>query len=165
MTLCALGLSWKHGGPIAVVMTLVAAMWVFQLGLYMIATPFVGNMMSCMIDGALLLVVSTLSRSRPLMIVAAALASQLFLHFAFRQGHLDDELYYVAINVLYLVELLALGWSGGRIVLDTLGDWVADVWRSRRNTVASFGSETATRGAIGCGQHKSVVRNGRGSSV
>lgn len=127
-TALALGLSWKQGGPIAIAASLISAMWLFQGAIYWAGLTVAGNMMASMISGTLLLLISTLPRSGPLWTVMACLVTQLAMHVSIRSQDAYSDVSYIAINVLYLVQLIALGWSGGRIVLDELGNRVADFW-------------------------------------
>ena len=130
-TAVAFGLSWKRGGSIAIAGTLVAAMWLFQGMIYWSGQTFMGNLMGSMISALLLMLISRLKLEPALYVVMAALASQLYLHVTFRLHGPYVVPFYLAINVLYVVQLIALGWSGGKLVLDGLGDWMASVWRNR----------------------------------
>jgi hypothetical protein len=127
-TAVAFGLSWKRGGSIAIAGTLVAAMWLFQGMIYWSGQTFMGNLMGSMISALLLMLISRLKLEPALYVVMAALASQLYLHVTFRLHGPYVVPFYLAINVLYVVQLIALGWSGGKLVLDELGSWMADLW-------------------------------------
>lgn len=126
-TVVAFGLSWKRGGSIAIAASLISAMWLFQGVIYWSGMTIAGNMMGSMISATLLILIATLPWSRALGIIMACLVTQLAMHVSLRMHGMYADPFYLAVNVLYLAQLIALGWSGGKRVLDELGDWVADL--------------------------------------
>ena len=162
-TFAAVGLSLKRGGPISVVGSMVGVAWIFQGWLYLIAPAEVGDMVGSALNVALILAVISLSRATIWGgVVVSSLLCQLFLTYAssITGAHSD-----VARNVLYIIQLIALGWSGGKLVLDSLGRYVASLWRRGGSSLASQWSKEACRRYVSGGRYRAAVRNGGGSSV
>lgn len=160
-TFTAVGLSLKRGGPISVVGLMIGAVWVLQGLLYAIAPPEVGDLVASAMNVALILAILSLSNERWAVVIVFSLLGQLSLTcYAAIVGTYSD----VCINLLYIVQLLALSWSGGKLVLDSLGDWLARARWSRRDTVAGVWSETVSRPECGR-RHKPIVRIGRSGIV
>lgn len=113
LTLCAVGLSFRKGGPIAVVGGLIGAFWFLQVGLMVLAEPRAWNVASMVCDMTLVLVVGVLVGLRPrldLGIIIAAILAQLALAVAFRQKFVADEVFRLTLNALYVAQLAALAW-------------------------------------------------------
>lgn len=144
-TAVAFGLSWKRGGPIAIAGSLVAAMWLFQGMIYWTGATEAGNLMGSMISAVLLLMIASLPGSAAIYVVAASLVCQLYMHVTFRLHGPYVTPFYLALNVLYVIQLIALGWSGGKLVLDELGDWMADTWTRWRDLGLAWTREASAR--------------------
>jgi len=165
LTASALGLSFVRGGPISVVAVMISAMWAFQIALYFVIGSEVGDLIGSSINALLIVCIVNIPGARRSVwgrVIVASLIAQLVLYYfdAVRGGSSD-----LAMNMLYVVQLIALGWSGGRVVLDTVGDWLADVWRSRRYSVAHVREKASTCRNVGSGRYKPIVRLGRGSGL
>lgn len=164
ITVVGLALSVKSGGARLAAASLVAAMWVFQGALYLARPAEVGNLTACMIDGTLLVMIATMHGRVWRSVVMLALVMQLFAHVWFRLGLLPEGDYRIYVNVLYVAQWVALGWSGGRIVLDSVGDWMAGfIMRCCRSL--AYGWTKAADGRYGLcideSRNRSVVRVGR----